>query len=121
MFGCLGVDYITFDKINSGANLAMAYPKEVLLVPSPIAILKDVGDSLPAAQRFIDYMLTKEAQQIVADNGTLPVRSDVTVPAKYNLPKVADAMAGGIKVDYEKMMNERETRISSFKAIMTGK
>jgi iron(III) transport system substrate-binding protein len=121
MFGCLGVDYITFDKIGSGASLAMAYPKEVLMVPSPIAILKDVGDSLPAAQRFIDYLLTKDAQQVVANTGTLPVRNDVTVPAKYNLPTVADALAGGITVDYEKMMNEREERIASFKAIMTGK
>ena len=116
---CLGVDYITFDKIAKGATLAMAYPKEILLIPSPIAILKDTK-ALPAAQRFIDYMMTKDAQQIVANNGTLPVRNDVTVSTKYNLPKITDAMANGIKVDYIKMMSERESRIDSFKKIMTA-
>jgi iron(III) transport system substrate-binding protein len=118
---CLGVDYITFDKVDKGATLAMAYPpKEILLIPSPIAILKDTR-SLPAAQRFIDFMMSKDAQQIIANNGTLPTRSDVSVPAKYNLPKVADAMANGIKVDYLKMMGEREDRIASFKTIMQAK
>ncbi|MDR3173060.1 MAG: ABC transporter substrate-binding protein [Treponema sp.] len=116
---CLGVDYITFDKVDKGATLAMAYPKELLLIPSPIAILKDTR-ALAAAQRFIDYMLTRDAQQIIANNGTLPVRSDVTIPAKYNLPRVADAIANGIKVDYIKMMSERESRIESFKKIMTA-
>jgi iron(III) transport system substrate-binding protein len=116
---CLGVDYITFDKVDKGATLAMAYPKELLLIPSPIAILKDTR-ALPAAKRFIDYMMTRDAQQIIANNGTLPVRKDVTIPAKYNLPKVADAMANGIKVDYIKMMSERESRIESFKKIMTA-
>jgi len=65
-------------------------------------------------------MMTKDAQQIVADNGTLPVRTDVTLSAKYNLPKITDAMANGIKVDYIKMMSERESRIDSFKKIMTA-
>jgi len=115
--GCLGVDYITFDKIDKGATLAMAYPPEILLVPSPIAILKDTR-SLETAQKFVDFMLTKEAQQIIANNGTLPTRRDVSVPAKYNLPKVDTAVANGIKVDYEKMMTEREERIDSFKSIM---
>jgi len=118
--GCLGVDYITFDKVDKGATIAMAYPREILCVPSPIAIFKDTR-SLPAAQRFVDYMMSKDAQQIIAYNGTLPTRMDVQVPSKYNLPKVEDAIANGIKVDYIQMMGEREQRIDSFKSIMQGR
>jgi iron(III) transport system substrate-binding protein len=120
MAGCIGVDYITNDKINKGATLKMAYPKEILCVPSPIGIMRDVGAALPVAKRFVDYMMSHDAQQIVANNGTLPVRSDVTIPAKYNLPTVAEAMKNGIKIDYVKMQNEREQRINTFKAIMQG-
>jgi iron(III) transport system substrate-binding protein len=116
--GCLGVDYITYDKIEKGATLAIAYPPEVLLIPSPIAILKDT-QSLPAAQKFVDFMLSKEAQQIIANNGTLPTRRDVTVPGKFSaLPKVEDAVKGGIPIDYIQMIAQREDRIASFKAIM---
>jgi iron(III) transport system substrate-binding protein len=114
---CLGVDYIAFDKIEKGATLAIAYPPEILCIPSPVAILKDT-QSLAAAQKFVDFMLTKAAQQIIAENGTLPTRKDVTVPAKYNLPRAEDAMNNGIKIDYPQMMNEREERIAAFKAIM---
>ncbi|MDR0823405.1 MAG: ABC transporter substrate-binding protein [Endomicrobium sp.] len=113
----LGVDYITFDKIDKGATLAIAYPKEILMIPSPIAILKDTK-ALAAAKKFIDYMMSKDAQQIVADNATLPVRKDVKVPAKYNLPTVDDAQKNGIKVDYVKMMSEKEARVKSFLDIM---
>jgi iron(III) transport system substrate-binding protein len=115
--GCLGVDYITYDKVDKGATLALAYPPEVLLVPSPIAILRDTK-VLPIAQKFIDFMMSKDAQQIVANNATLPTRRDVTVPAKYNLPKIDEAFAKAMKVDYIKIMPEREARIASFKAIM---
>jgi iron(III) transport system substrate-binding protein len=114
---CLGVDYIAFDKIEKGATLAIAYPPEILCIPSPVAILKDTK-SLDAAQKFVDFMMTKAAQQIIAENGTLPTRKDVAVPAKYNLPKAEDAMTNGIKIDYIKMINEREDRIASFKSIM---
>jgi iron(III) transport system substrate-binding protein len=115
---CLGVDYITYDKIDKGATLAIAYPPEVLLIPSPIAILKDT-QSLPAAQKFVDFMLSKEAQQIIANNGTLPTRRDVTVPARFSaLPTVDNAVKGSIPIDYIKMIAEREDRIASFKAIM---
>ncbi|MDR0485632.1 MAG: ABC transporter substrate-binding protein [Elusimicrobiota bacterium] len=115
--GCLGVDYITFDKVDKGATLAMAFPPELLVIPSPIAILKDTK-VLDAAKKWVDYMITKDAQQIVANNGTLPVRSDVVVPSKYNLPKAADALKNGIKVDYIKMINERDARVKSFLDIM---
>ncbi|MDR2521233.1 MAG: ABC transporter substrate-binding protein [Spirochaetaceae bacterium] len=115
--GCLGVDYIAFDKIEKGATLAIAYPPEVLLIPSPIAILKDTK-APEAARKFIDFMLTKEAQEIIAGNGTLPTRRDVEIPARFNLPPVTQAVENGIAIDYLQVMGEREQRIADFKAIM---
>ena len=114
---CLGVDYITFDKVEKGANLAMAYPKELLMIPSPIAILKDTK-VLDAAKKWVDYMMSKDAQQIVANNGTLPVRKDVVVPSKFNLPTVDEAQKNGIKVDYIQMIKERDQRVKGFLDIM---
>ena len=63
-------------------------------------------------------MLTQEAQEIIAGNGTLPTRRDVAIPAKYNLPAVDQAVANGIQIDYLQIMGEREQRIADFKAIM---
>ena len=110
---CLGVDYITASKIDKGAHLAMVYPKEMLTVPSPIAIFKD-ADHKEAAKKFVDYVLTQEAQQKVADAGTVPVRTDVKMPEKYNLPQPEDALKHGIKISYTEILPKKDETIKKF-------
>ena len=110
---CLGVDYITADRIGKGAHLSMVYPKELLVVPSPIAIFKD-AENTEGAKKFVDYVLTKESQQKVAEAGTVPVRTDVNIPQKYNLPKPQDAIKNGIHIDYTKVLGEKDNIIEKF-------
>ena len=114
---CLAVDYITFDKIIGGAPLALAYPQEMLIVPSPIAIIKD-SPNMTAAKKFVDFILSKEAQTIIAGKGTLPVRSDVSVPGRFNIPAAADAMQRAMKVDYLDMIAAKEKNVKKFTGIM---
>lgn len=120
LVGCLGVDYITNDKISKGATLALAYPPEMLVIPSPAAIFKGTTNLSPA-QKFIDFLLTKEGQTLVANEGTLPVRNDVEVPAKFKMPSVEDALARSIKIDYMKLIATKEETIKQFTNIMQGK
>ncbi len=116
----LAVDYITNDKIEKGANLALVYPPEMLVVPSPVAIIKNTPN-LSAAKKFVDYLLSKEAQTIIAAEGTLPVRADVETPAQFKLPKAADAIKRSIPIDYMELMAQKETLIKKFMDIMQGK
>ena len=113
----LGVDYITLDKIDKGATLALAYPPEMLVIPSPIAILKN-SPNADAAKKFVDFVLSKEGQTIVANEGTLPVRTDVQVPAQYKLPFAEEAMKRAMKIDYQQIMAEKEATIKKFTEIM---
>ena len=113
----LGVDYITLDKIGKGATLALAYPPEMLVIPSPIAILKN-SPNADAAKKFVDFVLSKEGQTIVANEGTLPVRTDVQVPAQYKLPFAEEAMKRAMKIDYQQIMAEKEATIKKFTEIM---
>ena len=110
---CLGVDYITAGKIDKGAPLKMIYPKELLMVPSPVAIFKDANHK-DNAKKFVDYLMTKEAQQKVANAGTVPVRRDVTMPEKYNLPKPEDALANGIKINYSDVLANKDDTVRKF-------
>ena len=116
----LAVDYITNDKIEKGATLALAYPPELLVIPSPVTIFKGTPN-LEAAKKFVDFLLSKEAQEIIAAEGTLPVRPDVQVPAKFNLPTPQDALTRGIKVDYLQMIAVKEETIKKFADIMQAK
>jgi iron(III) transport system substrate-binding protein len=116
----LAVDYITNDKIEKGATIALAYPPEMLVIPSPVAIFKN-SPNVPAAQKFVDFLISKDGQTIIAGEGTLPVRSDVPVPDKFKLPSVEEAVKRAIKLDYPKMIAEKEAVIKKFTDIMQGK
>ena len=116
----LAVDYITNDKIEKGANLALVYPPEVIMAPSPVAIIKNTPN-LDAAKKFVDFLLSKEAQTIIAEEGTLPVRTDVEIPAKFKLPKAAEALERSIKIDYLEIMASKEATVKKFTDIMQGK
>ncbi|MDF2501324.1 MAG: iron transporter substrate-binding protein [Anaerosporomusa subterranea] len=115
----LAVDYITYDKIEKGAHIALYYPPELLLAPSPVAIFK--GGNVDAAKKFVDYLLDKEAQTLIAGEGTLSVRTDVTSPEKLKLPASADAWKRSIKIDYVKMMDSKKATIKKFTDTLQGK
>lgn len=110
---CLGVDYITANKIDKGSPLKMIYPPELITVPSPVAILKSAPHK-ENAKKFIDYLLTQEAQQKIANSGTVPVRTDVKIPEKYNLPKPEDALKNGIKIVYTEILPKKDETIQKF-------
>lgn len=113
----LAVDYITLDKVDKGATIALAYPPEMLVVPSPIAIFKG-SPNADAAKKLVDFLLSKEGQTIIANEGTLPVRADVQPPAKYKMPPADEALKRAIKVDYPQLMADKEAVIKKFTDIM---
>ena len=113
----LAVDYITLDKVDKGATLALVYPPEMLVIPSPIAIFRN-SPNADAAKRFVDFVLSKEGQTMIANEGTLPVRADVKVPERFKLPPVQDAMKRAMKIDYQQIMSEKEATIKKFTDIM---
>jgi iron(III) transport system substrate-binding protein len=117
LLASLAVDYITLDKVEKGAQLALVFPKEMLVIPSPVAIFKNTPN-LDAAKKFVDFLLSREAQAIIANQGTLPVRADVTVPAKFKLPAVDDALKRAIPIDYVALIAEKEATIKRFADIM---
>ncbi|SBV97858.1 Extracellular solute-binding protein family 1 [uncultured delta proteobacterium] len=120
LVGCIAVDYITLDKIKKGATLGYAFPPEILVVPSPVAIIKGTPN-LSAAKKFVDFLLSKEAQEIIAAEGTLPVRNDVALNPGLPIASPAEAVKRSIKIDYLAMMAEKQATVKKFTDIMQGK
>ncbi|MCX7787494.1 MAG: ABC transporter substrate-binding protein [Spirochaetes bacterium] len=120
LLGCIGVDYITIDKIKKGAPLGIVFPPEMLVIPSPVAIFKGTPN-LSAAKKFVDFLLSKEGQTIIANSYTLPSRPDVPIVKDVGLVEAKDAVARAMKVDYNKLMAEKQSVIDKFQQIMQGK
>ena len=51
---------------------------------------------------------------MIADSGTVPVRTDVKMPEKYNLPAPDVAIDTGIKIDYTEVMAKKEELVQKF-------
>jgi iron(III) transport system substrate-binding protein len=118
--GSIGVDYIALEKIAKGANMRLAFPPEMLVIPSPAAIIKGTKN-LEAAKKFIDFLLSKEGQTIIAASGTLPIRTDVDVKTKEGLVPPAEAVGRAMHIDYPSMIKEKEATIKKFTEIMQAK
>lgn len=117
---CLGIDYFTNAKIKKGEHIKMCYPPELLVVPSPVAIFKD-STRLDAAKKFVDYLLSKEAQTLIAQQGTIPVREDVPIPAEFNLPAPQEALEKSIKINYSEAVKTKDATIKKFFDVMQVK
>lgn len=116
---CLAVDYIARDLMAKGAPLALVYPPQMLVVPSPAAVLKNAPHPGPA-RAFMDYLLSKDAQSIIAGEGTLPVRPDVHLPERYALPLPASAMQRAIPIDYARLGSSKAETLAKYGQITSA-
>jgi hypothetical protein len=51
---------------------------------------------------------------MVANSGTVPVRRDITLTGKYNLPAPEVAIGTGIKINYTEVMSRKEELVQKF-------
>lgn len=117
LLASMASDSTVRDKVEKGAPLALAYPSEILLLPSSVAIVKG-SDSIREARLFVDFMLSREGQTLLAEEGKLPVRPDVGLPSNSNLPAPAEAVKRAVTLDYPHLIADREAIVKRFTEIM---
>ncbi|MCR8635299.1 ABC transporter substrate-binding protein [Paenibacillus radicis (ex Xue et al. 2023)] len=72
-----GVDYLTYQAKAKGEPVDMLYPASgTVISPRPAAIIK-TSKNVDNAKAYIDYLLSDEAQKLVAETYLLPGRKDV--------------------------------------------
>lgn len=83
-----GVDYMAYKAKADGEPVDIVYPSEgTVISPRPAAIIKTTQHEQQAKQ-FIDYLLSDEAQKMVADAYLLPGRTDVKAENRANLSEI---------------------------------
>lgn len=71
------VDYIALGLRKKGEKIAVVYPSDgTVLAPRPIMIPKSTRHAA-AAKKFVDFVLSREGQELVAKRFILPARTDV--------------------------------------------
>ncbi len=83
-----GVDYMAYKAKKDGEPVDIVYPSEgTVISPRPAAIIKTTKHEEQAKQ-FIDYLLSDEAQQLVAKASLLPGRTDIKADNRANLSDI---------------------------------
>ena len=82
LFGIM-VDFLAIRSQQKGSPIRFVFPEEgVSAVTEPVAILKTARNA-PAARAFVDFVLSPTGQSLIAQQGMLPARSDVTPPPGF--------------------------------------
>lgn len=83
-----GVDYMAYKAKAGGEPVDIVYPAEgTVISPRPAAIIK-TSPNVDNAKAFIDYLLSDEAQSLVAKAYLLPGRTDVKAENRANLEEI---------------------------------
>lgn len=107
-----GVDYMTLADKAKGEPVDVVYPSSGTVVsPRPAMILKG-SQNRKNAQAFLDYLLSGEAQKMVANAYLLPGRTDITVKGKKSAKDIPS-----LKVDWAWMANHNKPVGSRFDSL----
>lgn len=87
LYGFL-VDFMAIREAAKGAPVGFTFPVEgVSAVTEPVAILS-TAQNPEAARAFVDFLISREGQQVAADMGYMPAHPDVAPPAGF--PPLSD-------------------------------
>jgi sulfate transport system substrate-binding protein len=94
---CISYENEAITAQQKGAAVDYVIPDQTLLIQNPIAV---TAKAKPQAKAFVDYALSKPAQEIFAKHGYRPV--DTSVATKFPTPKqlfTIDDLGGWTKVN----------------------
>lgn len=111
------VDYLAIREKAKGAPIEFVFPAEgVSMVTEPVAIMKDAKNP-EVGKKFIDFLLSKEGQQLVLEQGYLPAHSDFPTPEGFPERDEIKLMS----FDAEKALNDANQNTRKFNEIFGEK
>lgn len=104
------LDFSARSAIEKGSPLAVARPEPGgVAIFSPIAAVAESG-SERAAELFVDYVLSREAQTAIAGTGWQPIRDDVAW----------DRAGATVSPDWVQVVSRRDELLASYRDIFGG-
>lgn len=106
------------EYVLNGAPVKIVYPEEgTTAVPDGLAIIKGAKNK-ENAKKFVDFALSKETQEIMADSlSRRSIRDDVEAPE--GLPPLGDIKQ--VEYDFGWASSEKEVNLEKWKDIVIGK
>ena len=108
------VDYLVRDLAAAGSPIATAYPEEgAPYITEPAGVFES-SDNKEAAETYINFLLSEEAQKIAVEQAYLPVRESVDTPE--GTPALADINL--LTPDLEAVTEGQDAAVATFQDAM---
>lgn len=105
------VDYLAVRNANEGSPVAFVYPEEgVPVITEPIGIMATT-EEVEIAQTFVDFVLSQAGQELQAELGYAPIRTDVDAPEGL---RKADELDIVLDADMNELFQNREADKEAF-------
>ncbi|HEX6794354.1 MAG TPA: ABC transporter substrate-binding protein [Casimicrobiaceae bacterium] len=115
MYGII-VEFMALNAKAKGSPVDFVFPAEgVSIVTEPTAILRDTKNP-EAARAFVDFLLSKEGQELAVSQGYFPARKDVKPPPGF--PDVASLKI--LPVDISALEKQDEQNKKRFAELFGG-
>lgn len=102
-----GVDYNAYSSMGKGEPVSIYYPASGTVINPRPAMILNTSQNVENAKTFVDYLLSDDAQALVADAYLLPGRTDITCDKRTNVSDIPT-----LDTDWEWMM-ENADRIAA--------
>lgn len=96
-----GVDYNAYSAIEKGEPLGIYYPKSGTVINPRPAMILNSSKNEKNAQEFIDYLISDDAQKLVADAYLLPGRLDIQCANRTNVEEIPT-----FELNWDEMMKD---------------
>ncbi len=83
-----GVDYNAYANIAKGEPINIYYPASGTIINPRPAMILSTAKNMDNAKAFIDYLMSDEAQKLVANAYLLPGRSDISCDNRTNVADI---------------------------------
>ncbi len=115
MYGII-VEFMALNAKAKGSPVEFVFPAEgVSIVTEPVAITRG-AKNLAAARAFVDFVLSRDGQELAAAQGYLPARSDVTPPP--GMPRAGQIRL--LPLDTADLLRRDETNKKKFATLFGG-
>ena len=109
-----GVDYNAYSSIAKKEAIKIYYPKSGTLInPRPAMVLKS-SKNQDNAKKFVEYLLSDNAQELVSNAYLLPGRNDITCTNRTNVSDINQ-----FDIDWEWMRKNSDTIIRTINNLTT--
>lgn len=110
------IEYMAYGARKKGSPVDFVFPAEgVSVISQPVAILR-TSANIPAAKAFVDWQLSKAAQELSVRQGYFPVVEGVAPPADY--PSVDSIRM--LPVDADALIRNDEANKKKFTSLFGG-